>query len=80
MVKVEYFDEKVEMASRKVLENIQLNKLKDLLNKVYQSNPFYIRKSKEHGVSLEDIKTIGDIVKLPFASKIEFQEEGSREK
>jgi len=75
MARVEYFDEKVETASREVLETIQLNKLKDLLNKVYQSNPFYIRKFKEHGVSPEDIETIGDIVRLPFTSKIEFQED-----
>ncbi len=75
MERVEYFDREVETAGREVLENIQLTKLKSLLNKVYRSNPFYIRKFKEHGVSPEDIKTMGDIVKLPFTSKIEFQED-----
>jgi len=75
MEKFEYFDRKVETASRESLENIQFTKLKTLLDKVYRSNPFYIRKFEERGVSSEDIKTMGDIVKLPFTSKIEFQED-----
>ena len=79
MAQVEYFDREVETASREVLKNIQLTKLKALLNKVYQSNPFYIRKFKEHGVTPEDIKTMGDIVKLPFTSKIEFQEDQEKD-
>jgi phenylacetate-CoA ligase len=75
MANIEYFNRDVETASREVLENIQFTKLKSLLDKVYPSNPFYISKFKKHGVSPEDIKTIRDIVKLPFSYKIEFQED-----
>ncbi len=74
-MKTEYFDEEIETASRETLENIQITKLKSLLDKVYRSNPFYARKFKEHGVSPKDIKTLNDIVKLPFTQKIEFQED-----
>ncbi len=74
-MKTEYFDKDVETASRETLENTQITKLKSLLDKVYQSNPFYGRKFKEHGVSPKDVKTLDDIVKLPFTQKIEFQED-----
>jgi phenylacetate-CoA ligase len=72
---MEYFDRKDETASRETLEQIQFTKLKSLLEKVYRSNPFYIKKFKEHGVSPGDVRTLNDIVKLPFTTKIEFQED-----
>ena len=72
---MEYFDQKDETASRETLEQIQFTKLKSLLEKVYRSNPFYIKKFKEHGVGPGDVESLNDIVKLRFTSKIEFQED-----
>ncbi len=74
----EYYDKEVETAPREVIEKIQFTKLKLLLDKVYRSNPFYIKKFKTYGVKPEDIKNLNDIVKLPFTSKIEFQEDQER--
>jgi len=74
-MRIEYYDKEVETAPREVLEKIQFTKLKTLLNKVCQSNPFYIKKFNEHGVRPQDIKSLDDIVKLPFTSKSEFQED-----
>lgn len=72
---MDYFDQKVETANREVLEDFQFRKLKELLDKVYKSNLFYIKKFKEHRVGPEDIKAIHDLVKLPFTIKSEFQED-----
>ena len=74
-MKAEYFDQEVETASREMLEHIQITKLKSLLDRVYPSNPFYARKFRKHGVSPKDIKTLDDIVKIPFTQKTEFQED-----
>lgn len=74
-MEIDYLDKEVETASREVLDAIQFRKLKSLVEKVYESNQFYIRKFKEHGVRPEDIRTLNDISKLPFTYKVDFQED-----
>jgi phenylacetate-CoA ligase len=74
-MEVEYFDKEAETARREILEDTQLTRLKFLLDKVNRSNPFYVKKFNGHGVTPGDIQTLNDIVKLPFTSKIEFQED-----
>jgi len=54
---------------REKMRALQSERLKDLVNRVYNNTPFYRRKMDELGVKPSDIKSIDDIVKLPFTHK-----------
>ncbi len=48
--------------------------LRNLVKRVYEKIPFYKKKMDELGVKPSDIKTIDDIVKLPFTTKDDLRE------
>lgn len=48
---------------------VQSRRLRDTVARVYQNVEFYRKKMQELGVEPGDIKTIDDIVKLPFTTK-----------
>jgi phenylacetate-CoA ligase len=75
MTKVEYFDQKVETASRDEIAMLQFQKLETLLKKVYTSNPFYQKKFGHLGITFSEIRSIDDLHKLPFTVKREFEED-----
>ena len=53
----------------KSLEQLQLDRLKATVKKVYRAVPFYKKAFKERGIEPGDIKTLEDIKKLPFTYK-----------
>ena len=67
-------DPKVETMPRAELEKLQLKRLKTKLKEVYEKVPFYRRAFKEKGVAPDDIKTLADITRLPFTSKLDFRD------
>ena len=67
-------DAKIETMTRAELEKLQLKRLKTKVKEVYEKVPFYRRAFKEKGVTPEDIKTLADIKKLPFTSKLDFRD------
>jgi len=75
MTSVEYYDEKVETASREEILRIQFNKLEALLKKVYASNQFYRKKFDSYGITPSAICSLNDLQKVPFTVKKEFEEE-----
>jgi phenylacetate-CoA ligase len=75
MAAIEYFCPKVETASRDELGRLQLKKLEALLRKVYTSNSFYRNKFSQGGIVLSEIRSLGDLRKLPFTTKREFEED-----
>ena len=60
---------KEETLSRKEIEDIQLARLQETVNRVYAKVPAYAKKMDEAGVKPEDIKTLKDLAKLPFVTK-----------
>ncbi|MCL2337837.1 MAG: phenylacetate--CoA ligase [Firmicutes bacterium] len=62
-------DPKIECMPVEDLKKLQLQRLKDLVERVYIQSPFYRRKFNEHGVKPEDIKTLDDLRRLPFTVK-----------
>jgi phenylacetate-CoA ligase len=50
-------------------EKLQLANLKNLVEKLYATVPFYRKKMDALGVSSRDIHTLADIEKLPFTTK-----------
>lgn len=73
MQKVDYFDQKVETASKDELTMLQFQKLEILLKKIFASNRFYQNKFSQHGITQSEIRSIDDIAKLPFTFKKEFE-------
>ncbi|MGF2614591.1 AMP-binding protein [Rossellomorea vietnamensis] len=64
----------IETASRKEIEELQLERLKYTAKRVYEKVPFYKRKFNGLKVKPEDIQSLRDIVKLPFTKKSDLRE------
>ena len=60
---------KEETLPREELEALQLERLKETVNRVYAKVPAYAKKMDEAGVKPEDIKCLADLAKLPFVTK-----------
>ena len=66
---MEYFNKEIETMSREDMEKLQSERLKEEIKYVYANSPLYKQKMDEAGIKPEDIKSIKDIVKLPFTTK-----------
>lgn len=64
-----YRDEAIECMDRDKMKALQSEKLVKQVKNVYENSPFYKKKFDELGIKPEDIKSIDDIVKLPFTAK-----------
>ena len=60
---------KEETLPREELEKLQLERLQETVNRVYDKVPAYRKKMDEAGVKPEDIRTLKDLAKLPFVTK-----------
>lgn len=64
-----YWNEEIETLDRKALEELQLERLKDIVKFSYENSPYYKRTFDAAGVKPEDIKELSDISKFPFINK-----------
>ncbi len=64
-----YYQPEIETMPHEELEKVQLDKLKDLVKRVYKKVPFYKESFDAAGVKPEDIQSLADITKLPFTVK-----------
>ena len=60
---------KEETMPREEIEALQLERLQETVRRVYEKVPPYRKKMEEANVKPEDIKTLGDLAKLPFVTK-----------
>ena len=65
----DFWDSEIETKPINGLKELQLKRLKKLINYVYKNNKFYNTKLKEAQIKPDDIKTLKDIEKLPFLTK-----------
>ncbi|OGJ87259.1 MAG: phenylacetate--CoA ligase [Candidatus Raymondbacteria bacterium RifOxyA12_full_50_37] len=63
------FNEKIECMGREELKNLQSERLKKLVAYIYDNNPVYRKKLDQHGIGPASVKSIDDIVNLPFTTK-----------
>ncbi|NCA67575.1 MAG: phenylacetate--CoA ligase [Clostridia bacterium] len=68
-----YFDEKKETMPREELKRLQSERLIETVKKVYENVPTYRAKMDKINLKPEDIKSIDDIVKLPFTEKYDLR-------
>lgn len=59
---------------RAKLQELQLERLKEQVSRVYRNVPFYQKKFREGGVTPDDITLLDDLTKLPFTSKLDFRD------
>jgi phenylacetate-CoA ligase len=60
---------KEETLTRQEMSDLQFNRLKETLNRIYEKVPAYREKMNQAGVACEDIKDLDDLAKLPFTMK-----------
>ncbi len=60
---------KEETLSRSEIEKIQLERLKETVERVYNTVPAYRKKMDDKGIKPEDVKSLSDLSKLPFVTK-----------
>ncbi|MDR2792452.1 MAG: phenylacetate--CoA ligase [Treponema sp.] len=68
------FNPEYECMDVDIRKKLQLARLKNLAEKLYESVPFYKKKMDERGVKAKDIHTLADIEKLPFTTKDDMRE------
>jgi len=68
-MKMNYWQPKLELMERKELEELQLQRLKTVVEKVYRNVPFYQNIFLHAGITPQDIKSLKDLVKLPTTKK-----------
>lgn len=64
-----YWNEHYECMPREQLEEVQLKRLKKVVERVFYNVPFYRSKFQEAGLEPSEIKTLADLQKLPFTTK-----------
>ncbi len=69
-----YFQEEIETASLEKIKSVQNEKFLRQVKHVWDNVPYYRKKMEEKGITLDDIKTLDDISKLPFLSKADLKE------
>ncbi len=65
---------KYETMSRKDLEELQLERLKHQVARVYQKIPFYQQAFMERDITPSSIRSLADLARLPFTVKRDFRD------
>jgi phenylacetate-CoA ligase len=63
------WNDEFETLPREALEALQLKRLRDLVDRVYSTVPFYKARLDRVGYKPGDLRTIGDLTRLPFTTK-----------
>jgi len=64
-----YFNEEFETLPRPALEALQLKRLKDVVERVYASVPFYRQSLDKASIRPADVTSLQDLQRLPFTTK-----------
>ncbi len=70
-----YFEPEIETMPREKLEALQLRRLKFQLKRCYEHSEFYRGKFDREGIQPKDIRSLSDVVHLPFLTKTELRDE-----
>jgi phenylacetate-CoA ligase len=63
------YDEKYEAMKRDDLERLQFTRLRETIDRAYKNVPFFKKNFDDAGVAPEDIKSLDDMVNIPFMVK-----------
>ena len=68
------WNSKFETMPRGELEQLQLERLKALVARVYEKVPFYRQALQEKGITPDSIQSLADLSRLPFTTKQDFRD------
>ena len=68
------FDPNAERMPREALTSLQTNRLRQILQRAYADVPHYRRKWESAGVNPENFKSLPDITRFPFTTKVDLRE------
>lgn len=68
-VKLIYDETNPKTLNKEEINEVQRIRLRSLIHKVYENSPYYHKLFKERGIRPEDIRSIEDLVKIPFTTK-----------
>ncbi len=68
------WDEEFETLPREALEALQLKRLVSTLERVYATVPFYKRRFDECGLKPADVKSLKDLKRFPFTTKLDLRD------
>jgi phenylacetate-CoA ligase len=68
------WDEEFETLQREALEALQLKRLAATLERVYATVPFYKKKFGDAGLKPADVKSLKDLNRLPFTTKLDLRD------
>jgi len=68
------WNEKIECASRDEMRDIQAERLKETVRRIYHNVPSYRQKMQEAGLVPDDIQSVDDLSKLPFTLKSDMRD------
>ena len=63
------WNDEFETLPREALEALQLKRLRDVVDRVYTTVPFYRKQLEEAGYTRGDIRSVRDLARLPFTTK-----------
>ncbi len=69
------WEKEIECCNRQTIEEIQLERLKHMVEKAYNNVPFYKKKFDEIGLKPEHIQLLKDVSKIPFTTKNDMREQ-----
>ncbi len=64
-----YWDEEIETMPPDRLDELESGRLRDQLAYIYAKSEFYKKKFDEAGIDISQIKSVGDLPRLPFTTK-----------
>jgi len=73
-LKMEFWNRHFECMDRDELREIQSERLRETVERVYYNVPYYRNKLQERGLGPDNIKSIDDISKLPFTTKSDLRD------
>ena len=69
-----FFQEEIECMPREKMRKLQLERLQKTVADVYARVPFYRSRLDEAGIKPEEIRSLEDLQKIPFTTKIDFRD------
>ena len=66
---VNYYQKEMECMPREEMKALQNERFMKQMKHVWENVPYYRNKMEDHGVTIDDIKSIDDLHKLPFLTK-----------
>lgn len=68
------YNPQIETMNAKEMASLQLGRLRETVQKVYEKVPFYREKFDALGITPNDIQSLEDISKLPFTKKVDLRD------